>query len=297
MKDKKTLNELIKEINKQHGENTISFINEDDIRAKVNWISSGCFSIDRVMGGGLPMGRIIEIYGAPSGGKSSMALFIVSQIQKNGGQAAYVDAEFSFTKEYADKIGVDTEKLLLVQPDCGEDALDVVVKLIGNVDIIVVDSTAALVPKKELEGDITDSTVAVQARLISKGLRMITGVSSKSNTIVVFISQIRDKIGGFGGGFTGPSTDATGGKALKFYSSIRLEVSKIQGIKKGDEVIGNKLRIKATKNKVGMPFRTADIDLYFEKGIDVVGDLFDVAVAGLPVAVACWMAERKTDGL
>jgi recombination protein RecA len=275
MPTKKTLEETIKELNKDLGLGTISYIKEDDVRSNVDWTSTGCFSLDRVFGKGMPKGRIVDIFGAPSGGKSTLAMFIVAQIQKRGGKAAWIDAEFSFTSDYAKKIGVNTEELLLVQPNCGEDAFKIITDLIptGEVDIIVVDSTAALVPKRELEGEVYDHSVAEQARLVSKGLRMITGVSARTKTIVLFISQLRDKIGSF----VGPTTDATGGKALKFYSSLRVEVTKIKSIKgKGEEIVGNVLKIKATKNKVSMPFRECNINLFFEKGIDIVGDILEV---------------------
>jgi len=269
---------VLGDLNKKYGAGSISFIDKNDKRTIVEPISTNCFSLDQVFGcGGMPRGRIIDVFGGESSGKSTIAMYLVAQIQKNGGTAAWVDAEMCFTSEYAEKIGVDVSKLILTQPQSGEQALDTVEALIkkagDEVDIIVIDSTAALVPEKELENDITKASVADQARLLSKGLRKITGISSRSKTVIMFISQVRDKIGMF----VGPTTDSTGGKALKFYSSVRLKVQKIKTLKKGDVHIGNRLRITGYKNKVSFPNRIAEIDLYFEKGLDVTGDIFDVA--------------------
>ena len=279
MKDQKiSLKDAIKMLNKKHGSNTIKEINDDDERGKIESISTGCYSLDKVFGcGGCPRGRIIDVFGLFSSGKSTMAMYIVGQIQKTGGKAAWIDSEMCFSTEYAKKIGVDTNTLLLSQPETCEMALDTVEKLVhtGELDIIVIDSTAALVPAVELDNYIEKVTVALQARLMSKGLRMITGVASRSKTIIMFISQVRDKIGVF----MGPTQSSTGGKALSFYSSVRLKVSKIKTLKgKGDVVIGNRLKIEAVKNKVGLPFRKAEIDLDFEKGIGIVADILDCAV-------------------
>ncbi|MGQ4876263.1 MAG: recombinase RecA [Promethearchaeia archaeon] len=277
-KEIKNLKQVIADLNKKHGADSIREINDNDERGVIDSISTGCYSLDNIFGcNGVPLGRIIDIYGNPSGGKSVLAMYIVGQIQKNGGKAAWLDAEYAWSNKYAKKIGVDTKTLLLSQPETCEVALDMVEKLVntGELDVIVVDSTAALVPSQELKNDIEKSTVALQARLLSKGLRMITGVASRSKTIIIFISQTRDKIGVF----FGPTQDSTGGKALKFYASVRLKVSKIKTLKdKNDVVIGNRLRIEATKNKVGLPFRKAEIDLDFEKGIDVVGDIVDQSI-------------------
>lgn len=280
MKDEElSLKEALKNINKKYGAETIAEVGDNDERAIVEGVSTNCYSLDRVFGEikGMPRGRIIDIYGDPSGGKTTLAMYLVAQIQKNGGKAAWLDAEYAFVSEYAIKVGINTKELLLCQPRTGEEALDIVETLVktGEMDIIVIDSTAALVPEKELEGEISDSSIAMQARLLSKGLRMITGVASRSKTVIVFISQIRDKIGSF----VGPTTDSTGGRALKFYSSVRLKVDKIKTHKSEEAVIGNRLKIEATKNKVGLPFRVAELDLFFGKGIDVVGDLLDVAVS------------------
>jgi len=270
------LSETLKNLNKKYGKGTIGEIKKEDDRGKIDWVSTNCYSMDRVMGEGLPIGRIIDIFGTPSSGKSTMGYYFIAQIQKNGGTAALIDAEYAFVSEYAQKIGVDVDKLILSQPITGEEGLDMVEKLVktGDVDIIVVDSTAALVPSDELKKEITDTTIALQARMMSKALRMITGIVARTKTVIIFISQVRDKVGMF----VGPSTDSTGGKALKFYSAIRLKVDKMKSIKDKDNVvIGNRLKIQATKNKVSMPFGSAEIDLYFERGIDVVGDLLDVA--------------------
>ena len=276
-KNKKSLQETIKNINKKYGENAMATIDTSDVRGKIEGISTNCYSLDRIFGcGGFPRGKIIDIYGEPSSGKSTLAMYIVGQIQRGGGKAAWIDSEMAFTTEYAESVGVDNPNLLLSQPETGEQALDMVEQLVntGEMDIIVIDSTAALVPQKELEGEVTDSNVALQARLLSKGLRMVTGVASRSKTAIVFISQVRDKIGSF----VGPSTDSTGGKALKFYSSVRLKVSRIKTLKNKEEAaIGNTLRIEATKNKIGFPFRKAELNLYFKKGLDVVGDILDSA--------------------
>lgn len=276
-KENESLNDILREINKEYGQGTIMKVTKDDERATIDSMSTGCYSLDEVFGcGGMPRGRIIDITGSPSSGKSSMAMFIASVVQKNGGTIALIDAEFSFVSSYAESLGVKTKELILVQPDHGEMAFDILEKLINSneLDLIIVDSTAALVPKKELEGEIEDSNIALQARLMSKGLRMITGAAAKTKTTVIFISQLRDKINSF----VGPATDSTGGKAIKFYSSVRLKVDKRKAIKDKDEVtIGNRLIIEATKNKVGMPSKKAEIDLYFGKGIDIEADILDVA--------------------
>lgn len=279
MKGKKiSLDDTIKGINKKYGAGVLKTVSDKDERGIVEGIPTNCYSLDKIFGcNGFPRGRIVDIYGVESSGKSTLAMYLVGQIQKQGGKAAWIDAEYAFSTEYAEKVGIDTKKLLLSQPTTGEEALDMVEKLVntGELDIIVIDSTAALVPAKELEGDIADHNVALQARLLSKGLRMITGVASKSKTAIVFISQVRSKIGVF----VGPTTDTTGGKALKFFSSVRLKVSKIKTLKKGTEgvVYGNRLRVEATKNKVGLPFKKAEFDLLFEKGLDVFGDALDCA--------------------
>ena len=275
MAEEKQLGDILKKMNKKYGAGSVSIINEKDERGNVEAEPTNCYSLDNIMGcGGLPKGRVIELFGNPSGGKSTMALYFIAQVQKRGGTAAFIDAEFCFSSDYAKQIGVDVNKLILSQPTCGEEALDVAENLIksGEVNMIVVDSTAALVPEKELLGNIEDVQVAMQARLLSKGLRKITGELSKSKTIIIFISQLRDKLSF---SFAGPSKDSTGGNAIKFYSSIRLKIDKIKTHKSKDVVVGNRLKIEAVKNKVGFPFRSCEIDLMFSKGIDVNGDFLD----------------------
>lgn len=268
-----SLKDVFKTINKKYGEDAVGFAAENkDMEIEV-W-DTNCFSLNHVLGnGGLAKGRVYEFFGEPSSGKTTAALFLIAQIQKAGGKAAFLDAEFSFNLDHAAKIGVNTEELIFAQPNSGEEAFELIEKLVhtGEVSIIVVDSTAALVPSRELEGAIEDSNVALQARMISKGLRMITGAVAKTKTIVIFISQVRSKIGSF----AGPSSESSGGNALKFYASVRLDVRKIKGIKDDDKVIGNRLKIVATKNKVAAPFGEAEVDLYFTSGFDLLGEALD----------------------
>jgi len=267
-----SLKDVFKEINKKYGENTVTFASENDSIGIEVW-DTNCFSLNHVLGNdGLAKGRVYEFYGEPSSGKTTAALFLMAQIQKQGGRAAFIDAEFSFNEDHAKKIGVDVESLVFAQPTCGEEAFDLIERLVhtGEIAIIVVDSTAALVPGKELEGNIEDSNVALQARMISKGLRMITGAVAKTKTIVIFISQVRAKIGSF----AGPSSEASGGNALKFYASVRLEVRKIKTLKEEEKVIGNRLKIIATKNKVASPFGESEVDLFFGfVGFNIVFEL------------------------
>lgn len=280
MADKKksnNLDDILKNINKKYGSDTATFVDKKE-NTKIETFSTNCFSFDKIFGcGGVPVGRVIDMYGEYSSGKSTMAMYVVAQIQKQGGNAVWIDTEYAFTSDYAEKVGVDVSKLVLVQPSNGEQALNILTEFVNSstIDIVVLDSTGALVPSKEMEENIEDHNMALQARMISKCLRIITAPAAKNKTTVVFISQLRSKIGSF----VGPTTDSTGGKALKFYSSVRLNVQKIKTLKdKADSVIGNRLRIEASKNKVGKPFRKVEINLYFEKGLDVDGDIFDVAV-------------------
>ena len=268
-----SLKDVFKNINKKYGESAVAFAADNKDMEIEAW-DTNCFSLNHVLGnGGLAKGRVYEFYGEPSGGKTTAALFLIAQIQKAGGKAAFIDAEFSFNIDHAKKIGVDTESLVFAQPTSGEEAFELIEQLVhtGEISVIVVDSSAALVPSKELEGAIEDSNVALQARMISKGLRMITGAVAKTKTIVIFISQVRAKIGSF----VGPGTESSGGNALKFYSSVRLEVRKIKGLKDDDKVIGNRLKIVATKNKVAPPFGEAEVDLYFTSGFDLYGEALD----------------------
>ena len=273
----KALQSTLKQIEKRFGTGAIMRLGERP-RQEVSVIPTGSLALDLALGiGGIPRGRIIEIYGPESGGKTTLALHIVAQAQKAGGVAAFVDAEHALDPVYARQLGVDVDNLLLSQPDTGEQALEIVELLVrsGAVDVIVVDSVAALVPRAEIEGEMGDAHVGLQARLMSQALRKLTGVLSKSNTSAIFINQIREKVGVMYGN---PEV-TTGGRALKFYSSIRLDVRrKGQPIKKGDQAIANVVRVKVTKNKLAPPFREAELELYFGRGIDPVADLVTVAV-------------------
>jgi recombination protein RecA len=244
----------------------------------VDAVSTGCLSLDIALGvGGVPKGRIVEIYGPESSGKTTLAQHIVAEVQKEGGIAAFVDAEHALDPEYAKKIGVDVNNLLISQPDTGEQALEIVETLVrsGGVDIVVIDSVAALVPKAEIEGDMGDSHMGLQARLMSQALRKLAGIVHKSKTTVVFINQIRMKIGVF---FGNPET-TTGGNALKFYSSVRIEVRRSAQIKQGEKIIGNQVKAKVVKNKVAAPFKNTVFDIMYNEGISVAGDMLDTGLA------------------
>ncbi len=273
----KALQSTLKQIEKRFGTGAIMRLGERP-RQEVEVIPTGSLALDLALGiGGIPRGRITEIYGPESGGKTTLALHVIAQAQKAGGVAAFVDAEHALDPVYARQLGVDVDNLLLSQPDTGEQALEIVELLVrsGAVDVIVVDSVAALVPRAEIEGDMGDAHVGLQARLMSQALRKLTGVLSKSNTSAIFINQIREKVGVMYGN---PEV-TTGGRALKFYSSIRLDVRrKGQPIKKGDQPIANVVRVKVTKNKLAPPFREAELELYFGRGIDPVADLVTAAV-------------------
>lgn len=272
----KAIESAMSQIEKQFGKGSVMKLGEDS-HLQVDVISTGCLDLDIALGiGGVPKGRIVEIYGPESSGKTTVALHIAAEAQKDGGAVAFIDAEHALDPSYAKKIGVDTENLIVSQPDTGEQGLEIAEALVrsGAIDVLVVDSVAALVPRAEIEGEMGDSHIGLQARLMSQALRKLAGTINKTNCIAIFINQLREKVGIM---FGNPET-TTGGRALKFYASVRLDVRRIDSIKNGDSIVGNRTRVKVMKNKVAPPFKQAEFDIMYNEGISINGNLVDVGV-------------------
>jgi recombination protein RecA len=286
----KALDLAIHQIERQFGKGAVMRLGEGAVLPNVEVISTGSLGLDLALGvGGLPKGRVVEVFGPESSGKTTLALSTVAECQRKGGTAAFVDAEHALDVQYARRLGVNVDDLLIAQPDTGEQALEITETLVrsGAVDIVVVDSVAALTPKAELEGEMGDSHLGLQARLMSQALRKLTGTISKSKTIVLFINQLRMKIGVM---FGNPET-TTGGNALKFYSSVRLDIRRIEALKKGDAVIGSRVRVKVVKNKVAAPFRQAEFEVLFDEGISKLGEVIDLGVThGIIKKTGAWYA-------